>query len=202
MDHQAQRTPSLRASPSMVCGASFGTGLVETTEDFGIMGQRPTRPELLDWLAVVVPDSGWNIKHIYKLMVMRATYRQSSKASSQQLTKIPGTYSSLAGRGSGWMLEMVRDIALQSGGLLVAENRRTQRQALPTTQYSGASNCTRPATRCITPRACRFAPPRQHPVHICEAHGTSASTWMLSMLRRVTWSAPGGSEPTHHSRLW
>ena len=67
----------------------FGTGLVETTEDFGIMGQRPTHPELLDWLAVEFRDSGWNIKHMYKLMVMSATYRQSSKASSQQLAKDP-----------------------------------------------------------------------------------------------------------------
>ncbi len=56
----------------------FGTGLVETTEDFGIMGQRPSHPELLDWLAVEFRESGWNIKHMYKLMVMSATYRQSA----------------------------------------------------------------------------------------------------------------------------
>src|SRR5262249_41117948 len=67
----------------------FGTGLVETTEDFGIMGQRPTNPELLDWLAVEFRDSGWNIKHMYKLMVMSATYRQSSKANQEQLAKDP-----------------------------------------------------------------------------------------------------------------
>src|SRR5215469_12880276 len=67
----------------------FGTGLVETTEDFGIMGQRPTHPELLDWLAVEFRESGWNIKHLYKLMLMSATYRQSSKANPQQLAKDP-----------------------------------------------------------------------------------------------------------------
>jgi hypothetical protein len=97
----------------------FGTGLVETTEDFGIMGQRPTHPELLDWLAVEFRDSGWNIKHMYKLMVMSATYRQSSKASSQQLEKDPRNLFLSHGPRFRMDAEMVRDIALQSGGLLV-----------------------------------------------------------------------------------
>jgi hypothetical protein len=97
----------------------FGTGLVETTENFGIMGQRPTHPELLDWLAVEFRDGGWNIKHMYKLMVMSATYRQSSKASPQQLAKDPRNV--LWSRGPRFRMdaEMVRDIALQSAGLLV-----------------------------------------------------------------------------------
>ena len=60
----------------------FGTGIVETTEDFGIMGQRPTNPELLDWLAVEFRESGWNVKHMYKLMVMSAAYRQSGKVNA------------------------------------------------------------------------------------------------------------------------
>jgi Protein of unknown function (DUF1553)/Protein of unknown function (DUF1549)/Planctomycete cytochrome C/Concanavalin A-like lectin/glucanases superfamily len=97
----------------------FGTGLVETTEDFGIMGQRPTHPELLDWLAVEFRDSGWNIKHMYKVMVMSATYRQSSKANSQQLAKDPKNVFLSHGPRFRMDAEMVRDIALQSGGLLV-----------------------------------------------------------------------------------
>jgi len=97
----------------------FGTGLVETTEDFGIMGQRPSHPELLDWLAVEFRDSGWNIKHMYKLMVMSATYRQSSKASSQQMAKDPRNVFLSHGPRFRMDAEMVRDIALQSGGLLV-----------------------------------------------------------------------------------
>ena len=97
----------------------FGTGLVETTEDFGIMGQRPTHPELLDWLAVEFRDSGWNIKHMYKLMVMSATYRQSSKANPQQLVKDPRNVFLSHGPRFRMDAEMVRDIALQSGGLLV-----------------------------------------------------------------------------------
>jgi ribosomal protein S15P/S13E len=97
----------------------FGTGLVETTEDFGIMGQRPTHPELLDWVAVEFRDSGWNVKHMYKLMVMSATYRQSSKASPQQLAKDPRNVFLSHGPRFRMDAEMVRDIALQSGGLLV-----------------------------------------------------------------------------------
>jgi hypothetical protein len=97
----------------------FGTGLVETTEDFGIMGQRPTHPELLDWLAVEFHDSGWNVKHMYKLMVMSATYRQSAKANSKQLARDPSNV--LLSRGPRFRMdaEMVRDVALESGGLLV-----------------------------------------------------------------------------------
>ena len=97
----------------------FGTGLVETTEDFGIMGQRPTHPELLDWLAVEFRDSGWNIKHMYKLMVMSATYRQSSKATAQQLAKDPRNVFLSHGPRFRMDAEMLRDIALESGGLLV-----------------------------------------------------------------------------------
>ena len=67
----------------------FGAGLVETTEDFGIMGQRPSHPELLDWLAVEFRESGWDIKHMYKLMVMSAAYRQSAKSTPEQLAKDP-----------------------------------------------------------------------------------------------------------------
>jgi hypothetical protein len=96
----------------------FGTGLVETTEDFGIMGQRPSHPELLDWLAVEFRDSGWNIKHMYKLMVMSATYRQSAASTPAQLAKDPRNL--LLSRGPRFRMdaEMLRDVALQSGGLL------------------------------------------------------------------------------------
>ena len=99
----------------------FGAGLVETTEDFGIMGQRPTHPELLDWLALEFRESGWNIKHMYKLMVMSATYRQSSKAGPQQLAKDPKNQWLSRGPRFRMDAEMVRDIALQSGNLLVRQ---------------------------------------------------------------------------------
>lgn len=97
----------------------FGTGIVETTEDFGIMGQRPTHPELLDWLAVEFRDSGWDIKHMYKLMLMSAVYRQSAKSTPMQLAKDPRNL--LLSRGPRFRMdaEMLRDIALQASGLLV-----------------------------------------------------------------------------------
>jgi Protein of unknown function (DUF1553)/Protein of unknown function (DUF1549)/Planctomycete cytochrome C/Concanavalin A-like lectin/glucanases superfamily len=97
----------------------FGTGIVETTEDFGIMGQRPTHPQLLDWLAVEFRDGGWNIKHMYKLMVMSAAYRQSAKSTPEQLAKDPKNQLLSHGPRFRMDAEMLRDIALQSGGLLV-----------------------------------------------------------------------------------
>jgi hypothetical protein len=97
----------------------LGTGLVETTEDFGIVGQRPSNPELLDWLAVEFRESGWNIKHMYKLMVMSAAYRQSAKATPEQLAKDPKNLLLAHGPRFRMDAEMLRDVALQSGGLLV-----------------------------------------------------------------------------------
>jgi hypothetical protein len=97
----------------------FGTGIVETTEDFGIMGQRPSHPELLDWLAVEFRQSGWNMKHMYKLMVMSAAYRQSAKSTPAQLAKDPKNLLLSHGPRFRMDAEMLRDIALQSGGLLV-----------------------------------------------------------------------------------
>jgi len=97
----------------------FGTGLVETTEDFGIMGQRPSHPELLDWLAVEFRERGWNIKHMYKLMVMSAAYQQSAKSTPEQIAKDPKNLLLSHGPRFRMDAEMLRDIALQSGGLLM-----------------------------------------------------------------------------------
>ena len=97
----------------------FGAGLVETTEDFGIMGQRPSHPELLDWLAVEFRESGWDIKHMYKLMVMSAAYRQSAVSTPQQLARDPKNLLLAHGPRFRMDAEMLRDIALQSSGLLI-----------------------------------------------------------------------------------
>jgi hypothetical protein len=97
----------------------FGTGLVESTEDFGIMGQRPSNPELLDWLAAEFRESGWNVKHMYKLMVMSAAYRQIAKSTPEQLTRDPKNLLLSHGPRFRMDAEMLRDVALESGGLLI-----------------------------------------------------------------------------------
>jgi hypothetical protein len=67
----------------------FGRGLVPTPNDFGVRGERPTHPELLDWLAVEFMDSGWSIKRLHRLLLTSAAYQQSSKASPEALDRDP-----------------------------------------------------------------------------------------------------------------
>ena len=97
----------------------FGVGLVRTTEDFGIMGEAPATAELLDWLAVEFRESGWDVKHIFKLLVASSTYRQSAVTTAEKLEKDPGNR--LLSRGPRFRMdaEMVRDYALAASGLLV-----------------------------------------------------------------------------------
>jgi len=115
----------------------FGTGLVKTVEDFGSQGELPSHPELLDWLAAEFRDGetegrgeggkgrrgegakAWDVKAILKLMVMSATYRQSSKVSPELLQR--DVANRLLARGPRLRLsaEMIRDQALAASGLLV-----------------------------------------------------------------------------------
>ncbi|MEY4941612.1 MAG: hypothetical protein RIQ93_3347, partial [Verrucomicrobiota bacterium] len=97
----------------------FGVGLVETPENFGIVGARPSNRKLLDWLAVDFEESGWDTKRFYKQVVMSATYRQSAKVSPELLAKDP--VNKLLGRGPRFRMdaEMIRDQALAASGLLV-----------------------------------------------------------------------------------
>jgi hypothetical protein len=97
----------------------FGVGLVKTTEDFGVQGERPSHPELLDWLATEFMQSGWDMKHMMRLMLTSATYRQSSKITPELLAKDPDNR--LLARGPRFRVdgETVRDTALFVSGLLV-----------------------------------------------------------------------------------
>jgi mono/diheme cytochrome c family protein len=97
----------------------FGTGLVKTAEDFGAQGERPSHPELLDWLAVQFVEEGWDMKAMMKRLVMSATYRQTSKVTKDRLTK--DAANRYLSRGPRYRLdaEMLRDQALAVSGLLV-----------------------------------------------------------------------------------
>jgi hypothetical protein len=96
----------------------MGQGIVATLEDFGTQSEPPTHPELLDWLAVEFMDQGWSMKRLHKLIVMSATYRQSSRVAPEILERDPSN--KLYARGPRFRLsaEQIRDNALSAAGLL------------------------------------------------------------------------------------
>lgn len=95
----------------------FGYGLVRTPEDFGLQGEQPTHPELLDWLAVEFRENGWNLKKILKLIVMSRAFRQSSSWQAE----VDDPENRLFARGPSFRLdaEVLRDIALWGSGLMM-----------------------------------------------------------------------------------
>ncbi len=97
----------------------FGTGLVSTAGDFGVSGQLPSHPELLDWLAVEFRDSGWDVKRMYRLIVTSATYRQSAATTEDKIEHDPDNRLLSRGPRRRMDAEMVRDHALAASGLLV-----------------------------------------------------------------------------------
>ncbi|MFO0902414.1 MAG: PSD1 and planctomycete cytochrome C domain-containing protein [Pirellulales bacterium] len=110
----------------------FGAGLVRTPEDFGLQGERPTHPELLDWLAAELIDSGWDLRHVLRLLVASSAYRQSSDAAGYTVSssgataaeasdpRIDDPENRLLWRGGRMRLPswMIRDSALRAAGLL------------------------------------------------------------------------------------
>lgn len=119
-----------RAFVNRLWQASFGVGLEETPEDFGLRAPDPSHPQLLDWLAVEFMEPAvlapgetslappWDIKHIQRLIVNSATYRQSSHVTPELYQRDP--YNRLLARGPRFRVdaEIVRDIALSASGLL------------------------------------------------------------------------------------
>ncbi len=99
----------------------FGVGLVRTSEDLGTQGELPSHPELLDWLATEFIRSDWDVKHMLRLMVSSATYRQSSRVTPQLFEGDPANR--LLARGPRFRLqsEFLRDQALFASGLLVTK---------------------------------------------------------------------------------
>ena len=99
----------------------FGTGLVETENDFGTQGSPPTHPELLDWLAGAFIDGGWSLKKLHRLIVTSVTYRQASVHRADLAEKDPRNL--LLGRQNRLRLdaEIIRDTALEAAGLLAKD---------------------------------------------------------------------------------
>lgn len=99
----------------------FGRGLVKTSGDFGMQGEMPSHPELLDWLALDFMNNGWNIKRLVRQIVMSATYRQSAEATKEKLAGDPeNIYLSRAPR-TRYAAEFIKDLIMASSGLLNEE---------------------------------------------------------------------------------
>jgi hypothetical protein len=98
--------------------AFFGRGIVRTIGDFGYQGEMPSNQELLDWLAVEFMKEGWSFKRLDRLIVTSATYKQSSRVTSELLARDPDN--SLLARGPRFRMdaELLRDSALAASGLL------------------------------------------------------------------------------------
>lgn len=96
----------------------FGKGIVKSSGDFGMQGDLPSHPELLDWLSVDFRDHGWDIKRLVKQIVMSATYRQSAVISPDKLKSDPDNTLLSRGPRSRLPAEFVRDLVLASSGLL------------------------------------------------------------------------------------
>jgi len=96
----------------------FGTGILETRENFGVQSPPPSHPRLLDWLASTFVQTGWDIKRMQRLIVTSATYRQSSRVNEEKLAA--DRDNRLLARGARFRMpaEMVRDQALAAAGLL------------------------------------------------------------------------------------
>jgi hypothetical protein len=110
-----------RVAVNRMWNSFFGRGLVPTLGDFGTQGDRPSHPELLDWLAVEFMDRNWSMKQMHRLIVESAAYRQSSNTRKELLERDP--YNILVARQARLRLdaELVRDAALAVSGLLYPE---------------------------------------------------------------------------------
>ena len=97
----------------------FGQGLVRTAGDFGISGEQPSHPELLDWLAVTYREEGWDTKRFFKQLLLTNTYRQASTVTQEKIEKDP--QNKFYSRGARFRMdaEIIRDYALAASGILV-----------------------------------------------------------------------------------
>ena len=110
-----------RVTVNRIWQTFFGIGIVKTIGDFGSQGDSPTHPELLDWLAVEFVESGWNLKHLIRLIVTSATYQQSTHSSPTILAADPQNEFYSQGPRFRLQAEFIRDSALATAGILTNE---------------------------------------------------------------------------------
>jgi hypothetical protein len=113
-----QHPLTARVTVNRLWAQLFGRGVVETIGDFGRLGRYPSHPELLDWLAVEFRESGWDTKHVFRLMLNSATYRQAAVNRERYNEQDPSN--ALLSRSPRYrlMAEEIRDCALRTSGLL------------------------------------------------------------------------------------
>ena len=114
-----QHPLTARVAVNRIWQLFFGRGLVKTGEDFGNQGSLPSHPELLDWLALHFIETGWDIKSLIKLIVLSASYQQSSRVSEADRSTDPENILLSRGPSARLSAELIRDAALSASGLLV-----------------------------------------------------------------------------------
>jgi hypothetical protein len=117
----AQNPLTARVFVNFIWQELFGKGIVNTSADYGLQGELPTHPELLDWLAVDFMEHQWNIKYLIKKIVMSSTFKQSAEMSSKQLTLDPDNIYYSRSPRLRFKAEIIRDFVLGSSGLLNPE---------------------------------------------------------------------------------
>jgi hypothetical protein len=134
-----------RVAANRLWQGHFGRGLVSTGEDFGVQGERPSHPALLDWLASELRERGWRWKHFHRLVVMSATYRQSSRARPELVQRDP--YNTWLAKQNRIRVEaeIVRDLGLCVSGLLYPRTggpsvRPPQPEGISEVTYSNSAN--------------------------------------------------------------
>ncbi|MEM7600801.1 MAG: DUF1553 domain-containing protein [Verrucomicrobiota bacterium] len=115
---QPDHPMTARVTMNRVWLSFFGTGIVKTAGDFGILGEKPTHPELLDFLATRFVESGWDLKTMIRLMVTSATYRQSAERNGEMLAEDPENRFLSSGPRRRLDAEVIRDQALAVSGVL------------------------------------------------------------------------------------
>jgi hypothetical protein len=117
-----QHPPTSRVAVNRIWQEVFGRGIVFTSEDFGSQGDRPTNPELLDWLASEFMQRGWSMKQMVRLLVTSSTYRQSSNARPELAPKDPEIRCSPSD-ALARPAELIRDETLYAAGCSTPHRR-------------------------------------------------------------------------------